>query len=613
MAAVGWLAVHVWPAAAVAEPSRPEFVVSGFDLGAVEQVRASEKDLAAEWAGREWCSAKPGPGKAGGWAVVPAGVDPKQWVSVVTVGFGQRAAAYAFQFTGPAAGARLIAHVPHRKAGPAGAERWYSPFPKLADGFRVGHAAAAKAAPPPALQFEVVLADPKKVAGPDEALTLAPDKVLPPMQAIATAAACDAGWAPTPRVAAARARVEVRVLDQACAFRVTFVRDGRETVLTRDRVPWDETHDQLALLLSLPVTRPAVADFARPAPDRVELLGVEANRIVCVADDELTALDAATGAEAWRLRVPQSKTATAKRVERYAARRDAAGKLRLYRLATTFAEIAVADGTVTPLAPAAVTAFDAGPAGEVAVVQAGKLSLMAKGKDRWAAPAGDVIVAGPRLDADRVLAGTASGDLVAWARADGRELWRTPLGKRLWGPVTPAGRLRLVFAVEDETLFAVDPADGSVKWRFIAGDTLAQPPAEFDGSVVVVTKSNRIARLDPATGAVAAEAEWPTWVVAAEPVAVGGNPRLAVADVTGRLSLVGPDLKKTWETTLMTRGTGRPATAVTPPVWKGKPKPAKGGDDLLDTIAADAAGAKPYLLATDAAGFLYKLDVGGGK
>ena len=610
-----WAVALGGPGHAAAEPIRPAFVVSGFDLGAVPQARATDSELATELAASGWCTAKAGAKKTGGWAAVPDGVEPGQWVSVVTVGFGNRADAYAFQFTGPAGGAKLLAHVPHRKGRVNGAEAWFPPFEKLFGGFRIGHAAAEKAAPRPALQLEVVLVDPKAAAGlggADEALTLAADKMFPPVQAIATAAACEAGWAPTTQKADAKARLEVRVLDQACAFRVTFTRGGRETVLTRDRVPWEEYHDQLALLFSLPVTRAAVSDFARPSPESVALLGVESNRIVCLVDDELTALDTATGAEAWRIRVPQSKTG-AKRVERYETRRDAAGKLRLYRTSTAFAESAVADGTITPLAPVPVTAFDVGANGEIVIVQGAKLSLVAKGKEVWAAPGTEPITAGPRLEADRVLVGMG-GELVAFAKADRRELWRVTLGNRLWGPVTAAGDLRLAFSAEAETLFAIDPKDGAVKWRFAAGDALAQPPFMFDGSVVVVTKANRIARLNPVDGSVVTEAKWPTWVVAVEPLAVGEKLQLAVGDVAGRLSLVGPDLKKTWESALVARVTGRPAAAMTPPVWKAKAKPAKGGpDDLLDTIAADAAGTKPFLLATDGAGFLYKLSTEGTK
>ncbi|MCE9563242.1 MAG: PQQ-binding-like beta-propeller repeat protein [Planctomycetes bacterium] len=357
-----------------------------------------------------------------------------------------------------------------------------------------------------------------------------------------------------------------------------------------------------------------MADFARPSPESVELLGVEANRIICLVDGELAALDTATGAEVWRLRIPQSKTAAAKRVEHYTARRDAGGKLRLFRSSTSLAEIAVADGVITPLAPTPATAFDVGTNNDIALVQVGKLALVNRGKEVWATSELEAIVAGPRFEADRILIGTGRGELVAFARADHRELWRVPLGKQLWGPIATAGTLRLVFSTEDETLFAVDPKDGAVKWRFATGDTLVQSPFEYDGSLIVVTKQNRIVRLNPETGVVAAEVQWPTWLVTVEPLTVGGRTRLAVGDVAGRLTLLGPDLKKTWESSLTTRVTGRPVVAVTPPIWKTKSKPVKGGpDDLLDTIASDAAGTKPFMLTTDGAGFLYKLSTEGIK
>jgi hypothetical protein len=247
-------------------------------------------------------------------------------------------------------------------------------------------------------------------------------------------------------------------------------------------------------------------------------------------------------------------------------------------------------------------------------VQGAKLSLVARAKEIWAATEPEPIVAGPRLEADRVLVGTSRGELVAFNRADKRELWRVPLAKRLWGPIAAVGAVRLVFSAEEETLFAVDPKDGSVKWKFAAGDTLVQPPFEHAGSVVVVTKANRIARLDPATGTVTTEAKWPTWVVAVESLTSGGKTRLAVGDVAGRLTIVGDDLRRTWESSLGSRVTGRPLIAVTPPLWKAKPKPTKGGpDDLLDVINSDNAGTKPYLLTTDGAGFLYKLSLEGIK
>jgi hypothetical protein len=606
--AAGIAAVALTSAPA-AQPPRPEFVVSGFDLGAVDQVRPNAAELAAELAAPGWCTAKAAAKTGGEWSDVPAGVEPDKWVSVVTVGFGNRAEAYAFQFTGPNRAAKLVAHVSHRKRWTPAGERWLPPFTNLLDGFRIAYPETQKAAPHPALQLEVVLANPKSA---EEALTVPAEKVFPPVRAIVTAAACVAGWAPTTQKAGERARVEVRVRDQACDFRVAFTRGGKETVLTRDRVPWEEFHDQLAVLLSLP-TRPTVADFARPSPEGVSLLGVEAGRIVCLVDDELTALDAATGAEVWRLRVPQGKTGP-KRVERYAARRDAAGKLRLYRTTTALAEVAVADGAITPLAPVPVGAFDVAADGGVAAAQGAKLAVYARGKEVWSAAESEPITAGPRLEPDRVLFGNARGDLVAFSRADHRELWRVPVGKQLWGPVTSAGALRLAFSAEDEALFAFDPKDGSVKWKFATGDALVQPPIEYDGAVVVVTKANRVARLDPATGTVAVEAKWPTWIVSAEPVTVGGQSRLAVGDVAGRLTLLGPDLKPAWESALGARVTGRAAVASTPPVWKGKPRPAKGGpDDLLDSIAADAAGSKPFLLATDGNGFLFKLTTEGIK
>lgn len=595
-----------------AEPSLPQFVVSGFNLGAVDQIPPNEGNLASELNTAEWCTAV-ALASRGEWNVVPAGVAPARWLSVVTVGFGKQAEAYVFRFDGPEEAARLVAHFAHRKRYSQGAEKWGSPFVRLLSVFRANDLKGA-GAPAIPLQLDVVEAPDAGTpdsAALDEALSLPPKAVLPPLRAIITAAACSAGWAPTTRPAAARARVEVRVLDRACSFRIIWNRDGRETVFSKERVPWEEYHEQLALLFRLPEIGTRVVDFVRPNAGNVELLDVDGNRIICLVDEELAALDR-NGQEAWRLRIPQSKIpAVARKVEHYTTRRDDTGRLRLFRWSTALAEISPADGSVVPLAPQAPSgssAFDVGANGDVVLAQEGRVAFFAAGKEAWSVTESAPVQCGPRIEADRVLFGNERGELVAVSRSDHRELWRVSVGGRLWGHIVSAGGLRLAFSNEAETLIALDPKDGAVKWRFAAGDVLVQPPFEHQGALVVVTKQNRIVRLAPETGVVLGETRMPAWIVGVRAVELGTKSVLAVGDSAGRLVLLGADLKPVWELSTGVRLTGRAVIAELRPQWKIPARAAKGSpEELLENLAAETDGTLPFLLSSDAGGFIYKI------
>lgn len=527
--------------------SRPRFVVSSFDLGTVPQVKATAAELVAELTADEWCTAE---AKASAkWNEVPLGVDPKQWVSVVTVGYGNRADAYALMFDGPQGSARLIAHTPNPKGTLRGVPYWYSPFVKLLNGFRVGYAAPP---PPPAsspplfIQVREVAAPTKIAVGNkptlDEARTIDPEKVLPPLKALLLATACEAGWAPAfvPEAlghigSLSLVEVEVQVLDQACSFTFRFTHAGRSLKIVKERVSWEEFHDQLTALFRLPLDDKHIHDFVRLGAGRVELLAAHGDRIAYLVDDELAALDTATGREAWRIRIPQPVGARTKKIEQYAVRRDASdGRPRLYRTSGKPAEIAWADGK-------------------------------------------ELLV--PNLPAE---------------------------------PIATVGDLQFVFDPADETLTALEGKGRATKWRFAAGDRLFQPPQEFAGQVLVVTKQNRIVLLDPASGKVTAETTRPTWIVGVDVVKHHGVLNLAVTDLDGNAVLLGDGLQTVWQAKIPTRPTGRPAVVLMPAVFQ-KPAAAPGGDDLLTAIAADATKPQEFFVLTDADGFMYRLTLPGRK
>ncbi|MCE9606368.1 MAG: PQQ-binding-like beta-propeller repeat protein [Planctomycetia bacterium] len=588
--------------------------------------------MAAELNAQEWCSAKP-LATARVWNEVPAGVDPKQWLSIVTVGYGNQAEAYALMFDGPQGTARLIAHAPNPKGTLSGVPHWYSPFVTLLNGFRIGYGAASPSAPLPLqIEFrEVVVANAAKIAdkpGFGDALTVGREKIVPPLKAITLAAACSAGWSPTLSSASsqpipARAVVEIQVLDQACRFRVTFSQEGSESVIVKERVPWEEFHEQLTALFRLPLGDKRIHDFVRLAPARVALLAANGNRLAYLVDDELAALDAATGREAWRIRIPKAPAAGAKRIEQYVVSPGANDTVRgtngteprLFRWTKSLAEIAWTDGKETPLAPVAVAAnwaFDVDDKSGAVTVAGARLTRYIAGKEVWGATETSPITTQPKIDGDRVVAGNERGELFALALADGKPLWRVALAGSVAGPITKAGGLRLVFSPKEETLSAIDPRDGSTKWRFAAGDRLLQPPLEHAGRVLVVTKQNRIVALDPQTGSILVETTRPTWIVGVEIVVQDGAPRPALLDLDGKAVLLGDDLKPKWEVRLASRPTGRPVVTSLPVTWT-QPEKAPSAEDLVAAIAADSVQRQTFFLTTDADGFLYRLSPPGAK
>jgi outer membrane protein assembly factor BamB len=615
----------VTPSATIATDAvPPKFVISSFDLGTVPQVRATAAELATELNAAEWCAAEPN-ATAKLWHEVPAGVDPKQWISVVTVGYAKQAEAYAFMFDGPQGAARLVAHAPNPQGTLRGAPHWYAPFVKLLNGFRIGYAQPAPSSPPLQLEIrEVAAPAAAAVAGNkpgfDDALTIGPEKIVPPLKAILLAAACRGGWSPTFAAAspssaassstASRAVVELQVLDQACSFQIKFTHEGTESVVTKDRVPWEEFHDQLVSLFRLPLGDKSVRDLLRLAPGRVELLVAAGDRLAYLVDDELAALDTATGREAWRLRIPQSPVARTKKIERYVVRRDPAdGRPRLFRWTKTLAEISLLDGSETPFAPTPTVtgwSFDVDGKSGAITSDGAKLTRYVAGKEVWSATETSPLTAGPIIAGDRVLAATDRGELFALALSDGKPLWRVKSPQPIVGSITPLGPMLLAFSPGDETLSAVDPQDGATKWRFAAGDMLLQAPFVHAGRLIVVTKQNRIAALDPTSGSLLAETTRPTWLVGVESVLVDKSPQLAIVDLNGRAALLNDQLQPSWQAQLASRPTGRPALLRMPAFWRTNAK-SEPKNELLAAVEADSVPQQTFFLTTDADGFLYKL------
>ncbi len=601
----------------VGSEARPSFLVSSFNLGTVDQVPPTAEIVAESLTGSEWCTAKVVASR-GEWNQVPPGVAPEQWISVVSVGFGKQAEAYIFQFNRADGGARLRAHFPHRKRISNGAERWFQPAPQLCAALHSELNGRREDSGVP-LTLEVVEEPSLGGAngeGFDEALLLPARTVLPPLKAIITAAACSQGWIPMSQPSPNRAKIEVRVHDRACSFRLTMESEGKNRVFSKDRVPWEEFQDQLSVLFRMPNLGPRVVDFARPYNSEVELLESEGNRTFFFNEGELSAIDT-NGQEVWRLHSLKGKGPAGSKPRKpdfFAARRDDSGKLRLFAWGSALAEISQTDGTVTVLAPdtpaGATPTFDVDTAGHAVLARDRRVTLFLGGKEKWSVDEHCAVLCGPRLEGDRVLFGTDRGELIALALSDGRVLWRVQVGEQLRGDISSMAGLRFVFSGRQEMLFAVDPQDGSVRWRFKAGDAMVRAPFLFEGMLAVATKNNRVSLVRPETGSVEVQTQLDSWLVDARLVTVGRSVAIATSEASGRVALWDRNLNRLWESSTCARSMGRLVVARLRPQWRTQKKAAKGStDEILEILSDESEGLLPFILTSDAKGFLFKMSL----
>lgn len=111
-----------------------------------------------------------------------------------------------------------------------------------------------------------------------------------------------------------------------------------------------------------------------------------------------------------------------------------------------------------------------------------------------------------------VVDGTAyvsTHDVEAWDATSGEHLWTFETDVDSGGLPAPAvagGTAYAPGAIDDPTLYAVDVADGTERWRFDLDATVEAPPAVADGTVYVADRSNKLYALDTATG----DAHWTT-------------------------------------------------------------------------------------------------------
>lgn len=154
-----------------------------------------------------------------------------------------------------------------------------------------------------------------------------------------------------------------------------------------------------------------------------------------------------------------------------------------------------------------------------------------KGREIWRNNADEFVSAGIGLDAEHVYVGTQGGRVIAFARDGGERVWdRAMEGELLAAPATGEGIV--VVRTVDGRVTALDPSDGSREWRFstsVPELTLrgVGRPVIVDGGVLVGLDDGRVVALEAGTG----ETFWESTVAESE----GRSPIERMVDVDGAI------------------------------------------------------------------------------
>lgn len=84
-----------------------------------------------------------------------------------------------------------------------------------------------------------------------------------------------------------------------------------------------------------------------------------------------------------------------------------------------------------------------------------------------------------------------SGIASTTVSSDLEQAWRADIGGRLTQPVIADGKV-VLSAVDENTVYALDAADGKVIWSFVAGGRVDSPPAIYKGMVLFGSADGRV-------------------------------------------------------------------------------------------------------------------------
>jgi outer membrane protein assembly factor BamB len=124
------------------------------------------------------------------------------------------------------------------------------------------------------------------------------------------------------------------------------------------------------------------------------------------------------------------------------------------------------------------------------------------GSKRWVANTGDDTDASVTIAGELIYAGAQekAPNLYAFARADGREVWRyAGNAKGYWStPAVAEGRVHV--GGEDGSLHTLDARTGAALWTFPTGDGIWSSPSVVDGRVIFGSRDFHLYCLDAKSG-----------------------------------------------------------------------------------------------------------------
>lgn len=549
------------------------------------------------------------------WRDPPRDIGQAGWASVVTAGFGDQAHAYAFVRGAGGGTFERVVHVPYRMTVIHNARQWIPPVGRLAWSIARPEAQAT-ADSRPAVRIDVVAAavtastDLLEADGPggDDALHAAgATRGLAAVEAMAWAAAFEAGWRPTSAADAMPARLQVRFGAKSCSFELAVGPQTGPRRLVKNGVTETAYHDVLVRMFRCLHPGGAARDFIRVGGAGSAAVAVLPGRLLAVSEGALFGLDTETFRIAWP-KEGKPTSAAQRTGDAIAVRDDGQGGSRVFRHRPTLAAIDVATGAATPLATGGADhpwSFDV--SGTRAVVASGtSLILHEGGRKAWQHDEPVAISCGPVIVDDMVVAGAEDGELFSLSITDGKPRWRAILEPGLRGAAVVAEGRIFVFVRGADAVIAVDATTGKSVWRESVGDVLVRPPHAGPTGLIVATKSNRLLVLEPATGRIRAERRFPTWIADVITVPGGGTGLVACLLRDGRIVFLGrDDLRVVAERAIGSRGRGPLLFAASfPRTWPGA---AGDEDDLAAAIDAEARAA--CLLVGDEDGSCFMLPI----
>lgn len=196
--------------------------------------------------------------------------------------------------------------------------------------------------------------------------------------------------------------------------------------------------------------------------------------------------------------------------------------------------------------------LDAGPVaaadGALVVSWDGRLrALSADGRVRWSGPAGDVIDAPPAVAGDRVFYQDWGRRVRALALADGAPLWHfdypsSPADDHRQGGLLVLDDLVLVPGWNG-TLYALDAANGALRWSAFAGLPLRAAPVSDGRQIYQASGSGRLSVLDR-QGQLLWQRQLPAPLLASPALTPEGP---VVLDKAGRLTAFASDGTRRWQ------------------------------------------------------------------